>query len=247
MAINSPTTLIFDLDGTLCRYGTDLEESLLKTFAADDKDELPITPSSYQEGFGVEFDKAIEGEVDRPELDFRTRIFWLLLGSEGAYGEGEVIRLGERFTALRENSLTLFPEVPEVFDRIREDYKLGLLTNGPSSLQRSKIEELGIEDWFDSITVSGEHRLAKPDPEIFEIALEKLEAGKEETIYVGNSLKYDVVGANNAGLPVIWREDGEEDEVEEATPDFVIEDLSDLFHGELASIISNPNKRSVKS
>lgn len=247
MVLNSLSTLIFDLDGTLCSYDTDLEEHLLNTFETDDTAELPITPSSYQEGFGVEFDKAIDGKIDRPDLEFRTRIFWLFLEDNEGYDEKEIIDFGKKFTELREDSLSLFPEVPGVFEELRDKYKLGLLTNGPSSLQRKKIEVLGIGDWFDSIVVSGEHHLAKPDPKIFEVALADLNIEEGEAIYVGNSLQYDVLGANNANLPVVWRKNGEEEEVEEATPDFVIEDLTELVNGKLASTISDFNKRSIKS
>ncbi|MFB6214518.1 MAG: HAD family hydrolase, partial [Candidatus Bipolaricaulia bacterium] len=129
------TTLMFDLDGTLCRYKTELEEGLLETFAAGEPDNLPLPPEDYQEGFGVEFDKAIEGEVDQPEMEFRTRIFWNLL-KERDYSEEEILELGGRFTRIREDSLALYPGVPELFKRLSKKFKLGLLTNGPSSLQR---------------------------------------------------------------------------------------------------------------
>jgi FMN phosphatase YigB (HAD superfamily) len=41
---------------------------------------------------------------------------------------------------------------------------LAVITNGPSDLQRFKIEVLGIESWFDAIVVSGEVGQAKQTP-----------------------------------------------------------------------------------
>ncbi|MBS3737130.1 MAG: HAD family hydrolase [Candidatus Bipolaricaulota bacterium] len=247
VTIKSLTTLIFDLDGTLCRYKTDLEEGLLETFDAEKPENLPLTTEDYQEGFGVEFDKAIDGEVDQPEIEFRTRVFWNVLQDQN-YSKGEILELGEKFARIREDSLTLYPDVPELFKRLSGKFKLGLLTNGPSNLQRRKIETLGIENWFEAIIVSGEHGLAKPDPRIFYIAMDELECGPEETIYVGNSLKYDVLGAKNAGVPVVWKKNGKEDtEVEGARPSMVIDELKELLEDERDLTISEGEKRSIKS
>ncbi len=244
--IKALTTLIFDLDDTLCTYKTDLKEGLLETFDREDTDELPFTPEDYQDGFGLEFDRAIDGEIGQPEMEYRTRIFWNLLKDQN-YSEEEIIELGRKFAHIRENSLSLYPGVSEAFKSLSGKFKLGLLTNGPSNLQRRKIEVLGIEDWFDAIIVSGEHNLAKPDPRIFYITLDRLNCGPEETIYVGNSLEYDVLGANNAGIPVAWKKSGEEDtEVEGAKPSLVIEEIQELFQSERTRSKSE-EKRSIKS
>ncbi|MFW6006041.1 MAG: HAD family hydrolase [Candidatus Bipolaricaulota bacterium] len=245
--IKSLTTLMFDLDGTLCRYKKGLEEGLLETFSVKEADDLPLTPEDYQEGFGVEFDKAIDGEVDQPEMEFRTRVFWNVLKDQN-YSKEEILELGGRFARIREDSLTLYPDVTELFKRFSGKFKLGLLTNGPSNLQRRKIEALGIENWFEAIIVSGEHGLAKPDPRIFYIAMKKLDCGPEETIYIGNSLEYDVLGANNAGVPVVWKKNGEEEtEVEGARPSMVIDELKELLEDERDFSISEGEKRSIKS
>jgi HAD superfamily hydrolase (TIGR01549 family) len=243
--IKALTTIIFDLDDTLCRYRTSLEGGLLETFSVNRPDELPLTPDEYREGFGVEFDKAIDGEVDRPETEFRTRIFLNILKDKN-YDEEKIYDLGRRFAGIREDSLALYDDVEELFNSLSGKFKLGLLTNGPSNLQRRKIDVLGIDNWFDEIIVSGEHDLAKPDPRIFHITLEKLGSGPEESVYVGNSLEYDVLGANNAGVPVIWKKNGEDrTEIEGARPSFVINELSELIYRERTS--SEGEKRSIKS
>lgn len=247
MENESITTLIFDLDGTLCSYGSNLEKSLSQTF---DGEPVAFSAEDYQEEFGNQFEKAINDEVDRPDLSFRKRIFFEVLSGEkgkaknGGLTEQEILRLGQKFKEIRENSLHLFPEVPEVLEELQGVYKLGLLTNGPSDLQRSKIEILGIEPWFEDIVVSGEHGTAKPNPKIFEIALERLNTDQKRSVYVGNSQRYDVAGANNAGLPVIWRRDESEEEIADAVPNAVIDDLKPLKNGLLTEKANlKPNKR----
>ena len=84
--------------------------------------------------------------------------------------------------------------------------KLGIITNGPSEHQWSKIKALGVERWInkDNIVVSGDYDINKPDIRIFEIMQEKLQLPNDLLYYVGDSLENDIVGANNAGWKAIW-------------------------------------------
>ena len=107
---------------------------------------------------------------------------------------------------------------------------LALITNGASDTQRDKINALGIGHLFNSVVISGEVGVAKPDPRIFELALDRLAAKKEAAWHVGDSLASDVAGANAAGLTSVWlnRTGALRTEVD-AEPDFEIRSLSDLF------------------
>ena len=87
---------------------------------------------------------------------------------------------------------------------LRPRYKLGLITNGPSVIQRAKIERFGLAQYFDLLVVSGEVGVAKPDPAIFRLALERLGVGSAEALFVGDSPEYDLRGAAAAGVPFIW-------------------------------------------
>ena len=84
--------------------------------------------------------------------------------------------------------------------------KLGIITNGPSAHQWSKIKALGVERWIDkeNIIVSGDYSINKPDVRIFEIMQEKLQLPIDSLYYIGDLLENDIVGANNAGWKAIW-------------------------------------------
>ncbi|MCE2471906.1 MAG: HAD family hydrolase [Anaerolineae bacterium] len=58
----------------------------------------------------------------------------------------------------------------------------------------------GWSDRFDPLLISEEVGLAKPDGRIFEMALEQLEFGPEEVLYVGDSLSHDREGCLRAGI-----------------------------------------------
>lgn len=86
---------------------------------------------------------------------------------------------------------------------LREAYRVGLLTNGPSVAQREKLSTLGWTDSFDAVVISGDLEAGKPDPRAFEALLNALRSGPEETVYVGDEAEADVGGAVRAGLRVV--------------------------------------------
>ena len=83
-----------------------------------------------------------------------------------------------------------------------------LLTNGPSDLQRLKLEQAGLADAFDTVVVSGEAGVGKPDPAVFALVLDQLGAAPDRTVMVGDSWERDVVGALAAGMTAVWIADG---------------------------------------
>jgi putative hydrolase of the HAD superfamily len=87
---------------------------------------------------------------------------------------------------------------------LRGARRLGLLTNGPTDIQRLKLEGTGLTDCFDSVVISGEVGMGKPDPAVFAYALDRLGAVAEDAVMVGDSWERDVVGALGAGMSAVW-------------------------------------------
>lgn len=83
--------------------------------------------------------------------------------------------------------------------------KLGVITNGASEHQRPKLVALGIAEQFDTILVSGEEGVRKPDAEIFARALARCGVAAHEAVFVGDHPVADVRGAHDAGLVPVWK------------------------------------------
>lgn len=77
--------------------------------------------------------------------------------------------------------------------------RLTVVSNANGTL-RAHLERLGLARWFDCVLDSCELGVEKPDPRLFEIALERSGARPESTIHVGDLYHVDVVGARSAGL-----------------------------------------------
>jgi HAD superfamily hydrolase (TIGR01549 family) len=100
--------------------------------------------------------------------------------------------------------MALADDALPTLEALRPRYKLGLITNGPSAIQRRKIERFGLADHLDLLIVSGEVGVAKPDPAIFMLALEQLGVSADQALFVGDSPEYDLRGAEAAGMAFVW-------------------------------------------
>jgi HAD superfamily hydrolase (TIGR01549 family) len=103
----------------------------------------------------------------------------------------------------------LIKGVPETLQALKEaGFQLGVVSNRTNPYQ-DELQRLELEGYFDLVVAAGEVQSWKPNPGIFIHALQKLELGAGETIYVGDNYFADVVGARRAGLqPVLLDPDG---------------------------------------
>ena len=113
---------------------------------------------------------------------------------------------GEPSEALQETAVRLRDEqlgrsrfvehAIELLRSLREaGVRTGLLTNGPSWMQRRKVELLGLEGQLDAIGISEELGASKPDPAAFTATLELMGSAPDDTVMVGDHLDWDVRGA----------------------------------------------------
>lgn len=97
-----------------------------------------------------------------------------------------------------------FSGVENLLRKIRHRVKTGLITNAYDGFeQRERIRNAGLESYFDVIVIAGEIGIYKPAPDIFLSALRCLEVVPEKAIYVGDSIKHDVLGAKAAGMKTV--------------------------------------------
>ncbi|MBQ6381791.1 MAG: HAD family hydrolase [Clostridia bacterium] len=86
----------------------------------------------------------------------------------------------------------------------RRGYLLGMVTNGNSLLQNTKLDSAGIRDLFDMAVVSDDIGIWKPDKGIFEYAMKQLGVTAEQSLFVGDHPLNDIQGALGAGMHAVW-------------------------------------------
>ena len=126
--------------------------------------------------------------------------------SDLGIGADEVQAVRDAYFDSMPGGTELFEGVHDILAALHERFWLAIITNGPSDLQRRKIEYFDLEERVDWVVVSGELGVDKPEPAIFEHALGLAGVGAGRAAHVGDSLTSDVAGANRAGLLPIWVE-----------------------------------------
>ena len=206
--------VLLDFDDTLTDHArVELEawERVAELIAArvPDVDRMRLR-ARYEEAFERHYRAMLDGLVDFPEYR-RRRLAealapWHDLDEElfAAYTEAKNATI---------DRASLFPDALGTIARLRgAGLRVGVLTNGPSAIQRRKLRSTGVEPLVDAVLVSEEIGVAKPDVRAFEIAAAALGAAPDRTAMVGDSLHNDVLGALAAGFArVVWvgRMDGE--------------------------------------
>tara|TARA_B100000945_G_scaffold308018_1_gene297105 strand:+ start:2353 stop:3063 length:711 start_codon:yes stop_codon:yes gene_type:complete len=101
-------------------------------------------------------------------------------------------------------SMVLYPDVIDSLIKLKSlNFKLGLISN-MDKLGSELLNEFKLSEYMDICVTSKEANVEKPDPQIFNLALSKLNIKPEEAIYVGDQILSDVEGASNSGMtPVL--------------------------------------------
>lgn len=104
----------------------------------------------------------------------------------------------DAFFAARQE-VTLFEDAIPVLERLRGEYRLGSISNGNADL-----EVIGLAHLF-PVRVHARHLgHAKPAPEIFRAACERLGCEPGQVLHVGDDPALDVAGARAAGMQAVW-------------------------------------------
>jgi HAD superfamily hydrolase (TIGR01509 family) len=209
-----PELVLFDLDNTLCDYdGARLARTRYALEAC-----LP-DPEHLEEAIAAALADPTDGDEH----------FAAILAGYGLTDAGVLAEVRARYVEDRYLGLALFDEALEVVTEVARHARVGLVTNGPATIQRPKIELLALEAHFPVIVVSEEVGVWKPDPRIFEIALERSGVAPSRAIYVGDSAHHDIPGARAAGLGAVWINRKRQPWLEGQPPDAEIHTLYDLL------------------
>ena len=91
----------------------------------------------------------------------------------------------------------------ELLEYLKNRYNLYLITNGFRNVQANKLKNSGIENFFDFVFDSESIGVKKPNPLIFNHALEKSKSKAYESVMIGDSYEADIQGSLAVGMSAI--------------------------------------------
>ena len=102
---------------------------------------------------------------------------------------------------------TLYEDTEECLRNLSSKYKIGVIAN-QSLGTADRLEQFGVLKYIDLVVASAEEGVAKPNKEIFEIALNRAGCKPEQAIMIGDRIDNDIVPAKKLGMKTIWVKQG---------------------------------------
>ncbi len=213
-------TIVFDLDNTLYNFDDYLHQAysyLAREWAL----KHGLNPQDT-EGALME-----QAEKKGLTYDFLFNEWLADLGMLNKLQIREAIAI---FHTFKPQKLRTFEGFEEMMESLTGVQKI-ILSDGRVATQQKKLKALGIEDYFDGIVLSDEHKTSKPDIELFKLIEREFKTKPEETLMVGDHPDKDILGAKKAGWFAVRFKHGAHknfDDYANAKPDHTVTSLAEL-------------------
>jgi HAD superfamily hydrolase (TIGR01549 family) len=202
--------VLFDLGGTLIEYINDPPKDVFDDFksrlSADDPKIVFHEFSALIDSYWVHMQKEFYSAPGSLDIFEYNRQFLVNHGFSDVTSQRLSKSFSEMIFKLESDSTHLKEGTIDLLDLLKsKNLKLGIITNASHNEKRIRLilNKVGIERYFETVVVSSEVGIRKPDPMIFLVALRDLNLRPDETIYIGDSYEYDAQGASNAGIQYI--------------------------------------------
>lgn len=200
--MNRYRQIIFDVDDTLIDFAQTENSSLKALFAAH---HWPLTTElrrqyhAYNQGLWRQLE---QGKISYAELSWRCFHDFI---QQHFHQEIDGLEVMAEYRSYFAAAHSLLPGVKDSLKYAkRQGYQLAVLSNGEQYMQNKRLRDAGINDYFDLVITSEEAGFSKPDPHIFDFFFSHSQVGPSETIFFGDGLQSDILGAEQYGFASIW-------------------------------------------
>jgi putative hydrolase of the HAD superfamily len=196
--------IFFDLDHTLWDFETNSNKTFSFIFERND---LQVNFNDFMEVYqpiNFRYWKLFrEDKVSKADLRYgRLREAFDAIGFEA---NDEMIHvLSEEYITYLADHNALFENALHVLDYLKPQYSMHIITNGFEEVQHRKLQNSNLLPFFDKVITSEKVGVKKPNPAIFEYAMELTGAGAHESVMIGDNFEADILGAMNVGMQAIF-------------------------------------------
>ena len=218
--------LLFDADNTLLDFTSASKASLWQSFEdyhLECDDQIYATYKEINSAVWSEFER---GDITAVEL--RRKRFDVLFNAKNIKGIDP-----SQFSSSFLNNLILKSEsysgVDSLLASLRTKFRVSLVTNGLKEVQRPRLEKLNLTKYFDSIVVSDEIGVAKPDQKFFDHTFRSIDnpPPKSEVLIIGDNPISDIQGGQDYGIRTCWVSNGRSN-ISSPNSDFTVKEVGEL-------------------
>lgn len=194
------TDVFFDLDHTLWDFEKNSALTFKKILGEHDVDVDLGQFLSFYVPINLKYWKLYREErVGKKELRYQ-RLKTTFDQCEYSIDDSTIESLSIDYIEYLSSFNHLFPNTIEILEYLKPKYQLHIITNGFQETQEKKMRNSGIWEYFDQIINSEMAGVKKPNPYIFELALEKARVNPDMALMIGDNLEADILGAQAVGF-----------------------------------------------
>jgi HAD superfamily hydrolase (TIGR01662 family) len=212
MSIEKVTTIFFDLGYTLINFEGDVPSVLRKSYHSLAQALINSGYSLDANEFIRQYEKIINAYyvvrdidlIEQPVGDFVNKTL-MVLGQPPASSRVINKAVAAMFK-VTEACWKVEPDAHKTLTNLRKNgYRLGLISNASDLPDLNRlVKNAGLRKYFRAIVVSAVEKIRKPDPRIYEKALDLMGSSPSTSIMVGDTLTADILGAQKSGLRSVW-------------------------------------------
>ena len=199
--------IFFDLDHTIWDFDKNAEETLtelydhyqLKTLGLESAVDFISTYTANNHFLWSEYHLGkITKEILRAQRFSKTFI------ELGVHPDRIPNQFEDDYVRISPTKTNLFEGSEKVLGYLKQKYSLHIISNGFKETTLTKMELSGLNPYFQNVIISEDVGVNKPDKKVFEYALDKASALKDESIMIGDSIEADIRGAQDFGMKAIF-------------------------------------------
>lgn len=195
--------IFFDLDNTLWDFDKSSAMVFEKLFEIYHLIDYGIANAKIFHDIYMSYNNKLwelyrQGKIEKSFL--KNERFKLPLADFGINNQNTAHNMGEDYTYYSPRFVALVPHAHEVLRYLKKNYHIHLITNGFIEVQYIKIKNSGLNQYIDTMALSEDIGIKKPDPRIFQYALNKADAKAQNSIMVGDDLYIDILPAKSVGM-----------------------------------------------
>jgi HAD superfamily hydrolase (TIGR01549 family) len=196
--------VFFDVDDTLYDHSYHIHQAM--TAVREEFSFLQEFSIEYLKGLSHKFLEEVHERLLRGEITVEEsrKIRWQKFIEVTRKPKMDAMKLANFYSTSYYKNERAVPGAIELLQILKGSYTIGIISNNLLDEQLNKMRRIGIVEHIDTFAISEEVGVAKPDPKIFEVALERAGVTADEAILIGDSWNNDVLGALQVGIRPIW-------------------------------------------
>ncbi|MDX1278444.1 YjjG family noncanonical pyrimidine nucleotidase [Oceanihabitans sediminis] len=197
------TDIFFDLDHTLWDFDKNSALTFEKIFRVHNVEVDTSEFLKHYEPINLNYWKLFrEEKIDKANLRYK-RLYDTFEAINFSANRTLIDQLSEDYIAHLSSFNHLFDGTLDILDYLKPNYNLHIITNGFHEVQHNKLRNANINNYFKTVTNSEMVGVKKPNPKIFDHALNLAKTTKEQSLMIGDNYEADILGALNFGMDAI--------------------------------------------